>query len=780
MYIIEGAETQVNTYVDGNQYLPQITALSGGGWVVNWQSISQDGDGWGVYQQAYAADGNPVGTETRVNTYVTGEQRSPQITALSGGGWVVSWTSLGQDGSSYGVYQQAYAADGDPVGAETRVNTYVTNEQFTPQITALPNGGWVVAWESVGQDSFGLGVYQQAYAANGAPVGIETRVNTYVTSEQFAPQITALSNGGWVVAWQSYQDGDGTGVYQQAFAADGDPVGTETRVNTYVTDAQYAPKIAALSGGGWVVTWWSSGQDGGGLGVYQRAYAANGTPVGTETRVNTYLANDQSYPDITALSGGGWVVTWMSFDQDGDDSGVYQQVYAANGAPVGTETRVNTYLANNQSFPEITALSGGGWVVTWWSTDQDGDGLGVYQQAFAANGDPAGSETRVNTHITGHQSSPQITALSDGGWVITWASSDQDGSIAGVYQKAFHINNDPTGAASAILAHGAEDQVYTVKLAELLAGFADADAGDTLSISGLAASNGAMVTDLGNGSYEIAPVANSNGVVTLSYTVTDGKGGIAATQSVTFDAVNDAPTGAAKTVAILEDTSYSFAPADFGFADLENGFAGVTIAELQGNGGCTLNGIKVAAGQFIAATDLSHLVWKPTKNSSGDDLGGFLFSVKDNGGTAHGGVDTSAATYRMSFDVVEAVDRIVGTRKADRLSGTQGGDILDGKAGNDRLTGKQGDDRLTGGTGVDTVAFRTGDGRDMIMDFAAKGRQHDVLDLSDLASVTGFKDLMQNHVGQQGGHVLIDGLDGDEILLKNVKIANLDAGDFLF
>ena len=60
-----------------------------------------------------------------------------QITALSDGGWVVTWSSEGQDGSGYGVYQQAYNSDGSANGVETKVNTFVEGNQSSPQVTAL-------------------------------------------------------------------------------------------------------------------------------------------------------------------------------------------------------------------------------------------------------------------------------------------------------------------------------------------------------------------------------------------------------------------------------------------------------------------------------------------------------------------------------------------------------------------------------------------------------------------------------------------------------------------
>ena len=54
------------------------------------------------------------------------------MAALAGGGFVVTWTSDGQDGSGYGIYGQRYAADGTAVGSEFRVNTFTKRPAFPP------------------------------------------------------------------------------------------------------------------------------------------------------------------------------------------------------------------------------------------------------------------------------------------------------------------------------------------------------------------------------------------------------------------------------------------------------------------------------------------------------------------------------------------------------------------------------------------------------------------------------------------------------------------------
>jgi len=93
----------------------------------------------------------------------------------------------------------------------------------------------------------------------------------------------------------------------------------------------------------------------------------------------------------------------------------------------------------------------------------------------------------------------------------------------------------------ATLVDGTEDEAYTVSEADLLEGFTDEE-GATLAVANLTADNGATVADNGDGTYTITPADNFNGTVSLSYDVTDGANVTAATQSVEFAAVNDAPT----------------------------------------------------------------------------------------------------------------------------------------------------------------------------------------------------------------------------------------------
>jgi hypothetical protein len=120
------------------------------------------------------------------------------------------------------------------VGNEILVNTAIFESQFQQQITALSNGGFVVTWTDFGQgvggatgDTSLAAVKAQVFAAGGAPIGSEILVNTAIFGSQYQPQITALSNGGFVVTWT---DGGGDTVKAQVFAAGGAPIGSEILV----------------------------------------------------------------------------------------------------------------------------------------------------------------------------------------------------------------------------------------------------------------------------------------------------------------------------------------------------------------------------------------------------------------------------------------------------------------------------------------------------------------------------------------------------------------------
>lgn len=124
-------------------------------------------------------------------------------------------------------------------------------------------------------------------------------------------------------------------------------------------------------------------------------------------------------------------------------------------------------------------------------------------------------------------------------------------------------------------------------------------------------------------------------------------------------------------------------------------------------------------------------------------------------------------------------DKLLGGADDDVLHGGKGDDVLRGGAGEDELYGgKQddilrggaGEDELHGGAGEDLFKFKTGDGVDIIKDFETSFLDHDQISLKGLDSITSWQDLTQNHMEQVGGDVVIDGGDGDMLILEDTSM----------
>ncbi|MEP0520984.1 MAG: hypothetical protein ABJO09_14150 [Hyphomicrobiales bacterium] len=387
--LVAGSETAVNTNTAGSQNNSSVAALLAGGHVVVWQDGNGlDGDGNSVRGQLYSSDGTAIGSEFQVNTYSAGSQYQASVTGLSDGGFVVSWASHDQDGDSYGIYGQRYDAAGAVVGSESHINTDVTaSTQNEVSIASLSGGGFVVTWKDTSaSDGSGASVRGRLYDANGVQLGSEFQVNTYSTSSQHQSSVTGLSDGGFVVSWTSSgQDGSNSGIYGQRYDNAGVAVGSEFHINTGVTSStQNEPSIASLSDGGFVVTWQdASGADGNGYSVRGQLYGSDGIAIGSEFQVNTYTSSTQYQPSVTGLVDGGFVVSWASKDQDGSNYGIYAQRYDAAGVVVGSEFQINEFTSGRQYLPSITALSQGGFVVSWSSDNQDGSGYGIYSKVYS-------------------------------------------------------------------------------------------------------------------------------------------------------------------------------------------------------------------------------------------------------------------------------------------------------------------------------------------------------------------------------------------------------------
>ena len=256
-------------------------------------------------------------------------------------------------------------------------------------------------------------------------VGGEFRVNTYSTNNQNYPKVAAGTNGKVVVVWESDgRDGDGHGVAAQRYNADGSKWGEEFLANTETELAQSQPTVAVAADGSHIILWRSKGQDGSEFGVYAQRYDQNGNEVGDEFRVNEETDDNQDLAYAAYHSNGNVMIVWQSSGQDGNAGEIYARVYDDEFNDVSNgEFRVNAVIKNWQNTARITAVPSG-FIVVWESLESfaiDSVRLSIVFRRFDTDGNALmDKEQQANTTEDCDQKNPDIAAQADGKFALVW------------------------------------------------------------------------------------------------------------------------------------------------------------------------------------------------------------------------------------------------------------------------------------------------------------------------------------------------------------------------
>lgn len=377
------------------QYLSSITSLDDGGFVVTWESDNQDSDGRGIFARRYDSLDNAVNDEFQVNSFTSSHQSNSSVINLKDNGFAVTWYSTEQDGHHLGIFAQRYDSSGSPAGNEFQVNSFTDNVQHSPSIASLKNGDFVITWTSFEQDGDRYGIFAQRYDSLGNPIGGEFQVNSFTTGDQVSPSIANLSDGGFLITWTSggfYFSDDDREVFAQRYDDAGQRVGSAFQVNSSEAGGQNVSSAIGLSNGGFVVAWQSTKYNqnrGNEHETYLRVYSQFGNPVDKDIKVsNIPNGNSSPAPVLTSLDDGGFLVVWSSYPGSGNSYGIYAQRYNALGEPVGSEIPISlssgSYSnrppssATLPSTPSVTTLHNGDFVVAW-----RGWGGGIFAHRFS-------------------------------------------------------------------------------------------------------------------------------------------------------------------------------------------------------------------------------------------------------------------------------------------------------------------------------------------------------------------------------------------------------------
>lgn len=139
-----------------------VTGLTGGAFAIAYDrtetaSVTAPKD---LYIERYAATG-ALTWQARANIAIAGSQLDPALASLGTDGVVVSWTT--PDASGNAIDAQVFTPTGVRLQSTFRVNTAVTGNQRLSDIANTGNDGYILVWTSAGQDGTGDGVYFQRF-----------------------------------------------------------------------------------------------------------------------------------------------------------------------------------------------------------------------------------------------------------------------------------------------------------------------------------------------------------------------------------------------------------------------------------------------------------------------------------------------------------------------------------------------------------------------------------------------------------------------------------------
>jgi hypothetical protein len=372
-------------------------------------------------------------------------------------------------GVSFG--QAAYSVNGGEYG----IAPALPGDQAHPQLAVNANGGFLI-WEDNLTDGRGLGISALALDNNFNRVGSRFRVNQVGAGDQSRPQVALFNGGGAAFVFQGGK-ANAQHIWARFLSASNTWITGDVAVNTFNQHYQITPSVAVLGNGNLVVVWGSfnqfsstSMQD-----VYGQILSPGGQKIGGEFLVNQFTAFNQRTPSVTALAGGGFVVTWVSEQQQqGDPSSgsiisatnairpsidIYARLFDGTGSAVGDEFRVNTSLQACAN-PVVASGADGGFVVAWAEREaymityntllrtnqlvHSTNSWDIYARSFSSVVS-GGAIGLVNTHRYGDQFAPQISSIG-ASYLVAWTSLGQDGSREGVYGQ--FLNADASTAGS--------------------------------------------------------------------------------------------------------------------------------------------------------------------------------------------------------------------------------------------------------------------------------------------------------------------------------------------
>ena len=778
-------------------HAPQITALQGGGFVVTWQSVVLGQHGSRVFVQQFDASGIMLGPTIQLEGVEARSDLRPQVATLKNGGFAVTWMGDVQPVElehPADIFVQSFDSNGALAGQPIRLQGMAGMWDYSPQITALEDGGFVVTWEGRIPGVTTFDIFLQQFDAGGSLVGgvvILQGMSGVLHDSQ--PQITALPDGGYVIVWTGdTSDGHVNDVFLQSFDASGALVGGRVRLEGMEGLHDSVPQIKSLYGGGFAVTWQGGTSDGQSEDIFVQTFDADKALAGGPIRLQGDSGNQYDLdPQIVALAGGGFIVSWTGQTDDGQERDIFFQRFDETGTLIGAMAQLQgaAGVLRDENV-QISALEDGGFVVFWHAATASWRGYDIFMQRFDAVGTAVGGMVSLQG-APGYNLDdfrPQVAGLDDGGFVVTWYGNTSDGNNYDIFIQRFDAGGQPISVnyvpVGEVTIAGTAQQGKTLRA--VTSSIADADGLGNFSYQWFAdgvAINGAIDSTFRAGFLQVGQSI----AVQVSYT--DRQGTL---ESLLSEATADVAFGIvhrSEVTVVLPENGYTRELTLIGGDHIDGTGNSLDNLIIGNRGRNTLyGGVGSDTLQGAAGNDT-------LDGGSGENLllGGrgndtYFIASKLDQIEEHLDEGTDLVLATISYTLGTSLENLTligsdevngrGNSLSNRITGNDANNLLRGGAGNDTLVGGNGIDLLFGDSGndsllggVDADVLYGGTGDDSLFgdsgdDVLSGGSGHDAL----FGGISN--DLLRGDVGNDG----LFGSSGNDTLIGGIGRDTLEGG----
>ncbi|MFX1451262.1 MAG: hypothetical protein ACFFCM_10495, partial [Promethearchaeota archaeon] len=187
--------------------------------------------------------------------------------------------------------------------------------------------------------------------------GDEIQVNTLVTDNQWTADISCNSSGAFTVVWRGAGSGDINDIFLKNFDAYGMNLTDDILVNDqYTVGSQVTPRISYNSEETNVITWSSLSEDlAGNYGIIARIFNSTGQAQTNHIIVNTNTTDDQRSSSIDCFKNGSFVIAW-EHDTTSSDQDIYVKIFNSTGSNRTDDILVNTNTTDGQTIPSVSCF----------------------------------------------------------------------------------------------------------------------------------------------------------------------------------------------------------------------------------------------------------------------------------------------------------------------------------------------------------------------------------------------------------------------------------------